>query len=73
MAPVIIDYTSSYFKYNTTTSMRGEPTNKLSKILQIELQANASSVKPNLGGGKHGYLGLVLIDAEYATIPHRTF
>ena len=36
----------------------------------MELQANASSVETDLEGGNHRYLGLVLTDQEYATIPH---
>ena len=38
--------------------------------MKAELQANASSIETDLGGGNHGYLGLVLMDAEYATILH---
>ena len=39
--------------------------------MKIELQANASSIETDLGGGEgnYGYLGLVLTDKEYATIP----
>lgn len=33
------------------------------------LQANASSVETDLGGGDHGYLGLVLSDEKHASIP----
>ena len=36
----------------------------------MELQANASSVETDLGGGNQGYLALVLTDQKYATIPH---
>ena len=36
----------------------------------MELQANASSVETDLGGRNHGYLGLVLTNAEYALIPN---
>ena len=64
-----VDYASSYFKYKTATPIRGEPTNKALKRLKLELQANASSVETDLGGGDHGYLGLVLTDQEYASIP----
>ena len=32
-----IDYTSSYFKYNTSTPCREEPTRKLLKKLKLEL------------------------------------
>ena len=70
MALGTIDYASSYFKYKTPTPIRGEPTHKSLKRLKMELQANASSVETDLGGGNHGYLGLVLTDQEYATIPH---
>ena len=65
-----IDYASSYFKYKTPTPIRGEPTHKSIKRLKLELQANASSVETDLGGGNYGYLGLVLTDAEYAAIPN---
>ena len=65
-----IDYASSYFKYKTPTPIRGEPTHKSLKRLKLELQSNASSVETDLGGGNHGYLGLVLTDVEYASIPH---
>ena len=44
--------------------------NKIPKRLKLELQANASSVETNLGGGNHSYLGLVLTDTKYTTIPH---
>ena len=70
MAIKAIDYASSYFKYKTPTPIRSEPTHKSLKRLKLELQANASSVETDLGGGNHGYLGLVLTDEEYATILH---
>ena len=70
MAIGIIDYAASYFKYKTPTPIRREPTNKALKRLQTELQANASSIETDLGGGNHGYLALVLTDEQYAQIPH---
>ena len=65
-----VDYQSSYFKYKTPTPIRGLPTHSALKRLKTELQANASSVETDLGGGNHGYLGLVLTDAEYNSIPN---
>ena len=65
-----IDYASSYFKYKTPMPIRGEPTHKSLKRLKLELQSNASLVETDLGGGNHGYLGLVLTNEEYATIPN---
>ena len=70
MAIGIIDYASLYFEYKTSTLICGKPTHKSLKRLKLELQANASSVETDLGGGNHGYLGLVLTDQEYATIPN---
>ena len=63
-----VDYTASYFKYKTPTAIHGTPDNKSLKRLKAELRANASSVESDLGGGNHGYLGLVLSDEEYAAI-----
>lgn len=34
----------------------------------MELRANVSSVESDLGGGDHGYLGLVLTNAEHANV-----
>ena len=63
-----IDYATSFFKYKTPTPIHGAPTNKTLKRLKAELRANASSVESELGGGDHGYLGLVLTNMEYASI-----
>ena len=37
-----------------------------------QLKANARSVRTSLGGGNHGYLGLLLSPAQYATIAPAT-
>ena len=68
-----VDYAASYFKYKTPTPIQGTPTNKTLKRLKQELRANASSVESDLGGGDHGYLGLVLTDVEYATVSSTAF
>ena len=57
-----IDCVSSYFKYKTPTPMWGVPTYKVIKHLKMKLQVNASSIETALGGGNHGYLGLILTD-----------
>ena len=64
-----IDYVSTYFPHKVPIPIRGEPTHKDLKRLKTELRANASSVDSTLGGGDHGYLGLVLSDVEYLAIP----
>ena len=63
-----VDYATLYFKYPVPTPINREPTNKTIKRLKQELRANASSVKTDLGGGDHGYLGLYLSDVEYARL-----
>ena len=63
-----IDYATLYFKYKSPIPINGEPTYKSLKRLKTELRANASSVDTDLGGGDHGYLGLVLSDVEYMRI-----
>ena len=68
-----VDYAASYFKYKTPTPVQGAPTNKTLKRLKQELRANASSVESDLGGGDHGYLGLVLTDPEYTTVSRTAF
>ena len=73
MALGAVDYAASYFQYKTPTPIQGAPTNKTLKRLKQELRANTSSVKSDLGGGDHGYLGLVLTNAEYATITATPF
>ena len=50
------------------TPIQGTPTCKVLKRLKAKLWTNASSVETDLGGGNHGYLGLVLSDAEYANV-----
>ena len=43
------------------------------KNLKDELKANAASIPTTLGGGTHGYLGLILSPAAYATIAATQF
>ena len=66
--PGNIDYATVYFKYSTPTPITDEPSKKSLKRLKTELRANASSGDTDLGGGDHGYLGLILTDVEYARI-----
>ena len=63
-----VDYAASYFKYKTPTPIQGAPPSKTLKLLKQEFRANASSIELDLGGGDHGYLGLVLTDIEYTTV-----
>ena len=74
MTTARIDYAATYFPHSSPTPIRGEPTYKTLKKLKSELRANASSVDSDLGGGDHGYLGLVLTEEEYARVaPNHPF
>ena len=55
------------------TPIQGTPTYKALKGLKAKLCANASSVETDLGGRHHGYLWLVLSDAEYAYVSPTPF
>ena len=55
-----INYVTSFLNYKTLTPIQCTPTYKTIQRLKAELQANASIVETDLGGGDYGYLGLVL-------------
>ena len=65
-----VDYANTCFHYPVPTKIEGEPSYSTLTTLKKELQANASSVDSDLGGGDHGFLGLVLSDEDYAKIPN---
>ena len=64
-----IDHAAACFKHKNTTPIRGQPTKKSLKWIQIELQENVSSVETNIGEGNHVYLGLLNSDEEHALVP----
>ena len=61
-----VDYANTCFHYPILMKIEGEPTYATLITLKEELTANASSVDSNLGGGDHGYLGLVSNYGNYA-------
>ena len=64
----IPNYRDTSFEYADLSHIHGEPTYDSLTILFNQLKANARSVRTSLGGGNHGYLGLLLSPAQYATI-----
>jgi hypothetical protein len=51
------------------TPIIGEPTYETIAALKRCLQSNALSIKCTLGGGRHGYLALMIVSDEmYATL-----
>ena len=57
------------FAHPTLTKIDGQPTAANVRKLKREVYANAISVKTPLGGGNHGYLGLVMPAAQYNAMP----
>ena len=69
--PSIEDFTNAF--PNHLSPIVGEPTYQTLKELKNQLKANAASIPTTLGGGHHGYLGLILSPAAYATISPTAF
>ena len=69
--PSVEDFTNAF--PTQLTPIVGEPTYATLKTLKDQLKANAASVPTTLGGGNHGYLGLILSPATYATISPTAF
>ena len=68
----IPNYRETTFEYADLTAIHGEPTYEALTILLNQLKANARSVRTSLGGGNHGYLGLLLSPEQYASIAPNT-
>ena len=69
--PSIEDVTNAF--PTAVTKITGEPNYESLKTLKDEQKANAASIPTTLGGGTHGYLGLILSPAAYATIAATQF
>ena len=63
-----VNYRTELFEHTDLTPIRGEPDFESLNKMKNELKANAQNVPCTLGGGNHGFLGLVLTPAEYAVI-----
>ena len=69
--PSVEDITNAF--PTAITKITCEPNYESLKTLKDELKANAASIPTTLGGGTHGYLGLILSPAAYATIAATQF
>eukprot|EP00591_Stephanopyxis_turris_P011763 CAMPEP_0195511484 /NCGR_PEP_ID=MMETSP0794_2-20130614/3783_1 /TAXON_ID=515487 /ORGANISM="Stephanopyxis turris, Strain CCMP 815" /LENGTH=71 /DNA_ID=CAMNT_0040639083 /DNA_START=51 /DNA_END=262 /DNA_ORIENTATION=- len=58
--------------YPAITKIVGRPTYVSIRELVRQLKANASAIATDLGGGQHGFLGLILLDNEYQELTGRT-
>ena len=73
MSTTAINYRETHFEYPELTRVHGEPTFESLITMENELKANAQTVYSDLGGGAHGYLGLVLPPPKYAMISNVPF
>ena len=68
----IPNYRTTVFEYVNLTVIHGEPTYEYLQLLLNQLKANARVVHTSLGGGNHGYLGLILTHEQYNVIAPNT-
>ena len=63
-------YKERYFEYKIIEKSFGKPS--IDDILRIfcKLKWNSQRVPTSLGGGRHGYLALLLSNTSYLSIPH---
>jgi hypothetical protein len=61
-----VNYVDTYFEHKILTKIHSEPTFESIKKIKDESKANAMAVNSELGGDRHGQLGLVLTQEEYA-------
>ena len=57
-----------YFEYKELTLLHGESTFNTFQKLLSQMKVNTSSVPKNLGKGGHGFIGIILSIASYATL-----
>ena len=68
-----IDYRHSHFEFPILSPVIGEPDYEQLLCILKELKANAQSVHSTLGGGAHGYLGLLLSPVQYVLVSNVPF
>ena len=62
------NYRDLYFEHKVLTRINGEPNFGSLHHLLMQLKANAVSVPTTLGGGSHGFIGIILSGPTYATL-----
>ena len=63
----------AHFPYQTVTPIIGTPTYIVISALDLQLNANATSVQSNLGDGLNGFLELTTTTAVYDAISATPF
>ena len=67
------DYRHSHFEFPILSKIIGEPDYEQLLCIFKELKANAQSVHCTLGGGAHGYLGILVSPVQYALVSPTPF
>ena len=73
MSSITVEAMLESFPNNPVTKIEGEPSYQALRTLETELIQNASSIFTELGGGGHGYLGLLLSSAKHLEITGHDF
>ena len=68
-----VDTIRSAFEHQTIQPYTGEPDYEAIKSVHDQLKANAAFIPSELGGGKHGLLGLIMSDATYLLVANSSF
>ena len=64
------DYRTTHFEYPDLTKIHGKPDIDSLVTIFKEIKRNSQKFPSKLGGGRLGYLGLVLEPITYGTIPN---
>jgi hypothetical protein len=56
------------FPHSSLPMVAGEPTFEDLKVIRRLLNTNAMSVSSYVGGGRHGHLGIIMMNEEYSAI-----
>ena len=67
------DFRELYFEHKHMEKILAEPSFASLHYLLLRLKANASSVPYTLGGGAHGYVGMLLSPQAYASLSNTPF
>ena len=68
-----VDAITESFPNPSTPKIEGQPTFKTIKEVEKLLDTNAASVQSELGGGTHGYLGLLLRSDKFNAVTGHNF
>ena len=73
MSAYSVENITESFTTPNITKVSGEPTYKTIKDVEKKIITNAASIPSELGGGGHGFLGLVLNPHKYITVTGHVF